>query len=428
MERRRYTEGKKYSSIPPILIRSDSFSEEQGSSESARIPGNPELLPPINPHGYILTGNASFVVPEQGFVIKQEPQDNFSTNGMLYNSEPSALTPPRFPGREPPNSLNLHKQKFSYNSTVNSNFLQLPPIPQFNSRSALISDINTQPGNLWSPTKTNEVNIKIPSKVKLPSLVGTHSIDGGDDEVSSIIPPLHSLSPYIGSGISDVPSFPSILNSPTTSAHLQRKRALSTSPYSDLSAFQSSPSSSVQPALNQSSNAFAPINNHVHALHNSNNNGHFRVQKRKMSIEQNQDNSGAVRTTITNQITYKEQNSHGHVAPMKNPNSTEPMDQDSFSGSESIARSNTDGDFLSEILDPHICMWEGCGQAFDEMQDLVQHIEVAHIEKGRSDDYVCLWDHCVRARKPFNARYKLLIHMRIHSGEKPNKCTVSKTI
>jgi len=133
-------------------------------------------------------------------------------------------------------------------------------------------------------------------------------------------------------------------------------------------------------------------------------------------------------TTVTDQITYKEQNSHGHVAPMNNSNSTEPMDQDSFSGSESIARSDTNENFVSEILDRYICMWDGCRQAFDKIQDFAQHIKVAHIVDGRSKGrrkYVCLWDYCVRAKKPFRSQCDLLRHIKNHSGEDP---IVSKTI
>ncbi|KOB78237.1 putative zinc finger protein transcription factor lame duck [Operophtera brumata] len=43
-------------------------------------------------------------------------------------------------------------------------------------------------------------------------------------------------------------------------------------------------------------------------------------------------------------------------------------------------------------------------------------------EKSQGDEFSCLWRDCARARRPFNARYKLLIHMRVHSGHKPNRC------
>ncbi len=253
MEQRRYTEGMKYSSIPPT-IHCDSFSEE----------------PPINPHGF----------------------------------DVSALTPPRSPSLI--GTPQLHPYIGSGISDVpyteGMKYSSIPPISihSFSEEQGELLPYNSEPSALTPP--------------RLPSLIGT--------------PQLHHLSPYIGSGISDVPS------SQTTSAHF-----LFTSSYSHLSALQSSPSSSVQPGLNQSSNGFAPINNHV-----------------QMSIEQNQDNSGTACTTVTNQITYKEQNSHGHVAPMNN----------SF--------------FLEKPQKPLVCNFPDCNKRFTYLGSLTRHTK-SHWQK-----------------------------------------------
>lgn len=71
------------------------------------------------------------------------------------------------------------------------------------------------------------------------------------------------------------------------------------------------------------------------------------------------------------------------------------------------------------------CKWVNCdGSVFSEQDDLVRHIEKVHIDQRKADDlYICYWKDCSRQRRAFNARYKLVIHMRVHSGEKPNKCT-----
>lgn len=280
-----------------------------------------------------------------------------------------------------------------------------------------------------------------------------------EDAASPLIPPLHSFSPYLGSGISEVPSFPSLL-SPSSPIHLPKKRALSISPNNsdmlDFSCIRSSPNSLIA-ALSGNSGSNPTLTNGVSPAGGSV--GHlvgnlspavpqlqYKLQQRRVSVEHNQNSDGTSNMTITNQITFSEhlknkqkfnaksdgdQSNLAVQVQQNDPDQhiAEPMEFDNHSIKSSVTSSTTShqshSQIKEELNDPLICLWEGCGQTCDHLEDLVQHIENAHIEKGKSDDFTCLWQNCIRRRKPFNARYKLLIHMRIHSGEKPNKCSVS---
>lgn len=62
-------------------------------------------------------------------------------------------------------------------------------------------------------------------------------------------------------------------------------------------------------------------------------------------------------------------------------------------------------------------------RVFRHLNDLACHVTQAHGSTPvGSVNYYCKWEGCPRSDRGFNARYKMLVHIRTHTKEKPHHC------
>ncbi|XP_044761301.1 zinc finger protein GLIS2 homolog isoform X2 [Coccinella septempunctata] len=108
----------------------------------------------------------------------------------------------------------------------------------------------------------------------------------------------------------------------------------------------------------------------------------------------------------------------GHNMMMHSPSSSQ-SDSENSESSVDISRSR----LKPEPRDKMKCCWKHCGVEFETLELLANHVTRQHADSGAGGLFYCGWEGCTRNQRGFNARYKMLVHVRTHTNEKPHRCS-----
>lgn len=65
----------------------------------------------------------------------------------------------------------------------------------------------------------------------------------------------------------------------------------------------------------------------------------------------------------------------------------------------------------------HLFLFFISSSKFETLENLASHVTTAHAIASSTGLYYCRWEKCTRSDRGFNARYKMLVHVRTHTKE-----------
>ncbi|XP_025414444.1 zinc finger protein GLIS2 homolog isoform X2 [Sipha flava] len=68
------------------------------------------------------------------------------------------------------------------------------------------------------------------------------------------------------------------------------------------------------------------------------------------------------------------------------------------------------------------CKWENC-DLYMNKTELSKHV-ISHIVPESQGLFYCKWENCTRGNRAFNAKYKILVHIRTHTNDRPHQCYI----